>query len=132
MISDKETDIEEKIVKFENVHNKIKYKAFGKVSISKRRKESEPVDDDPVNMEEKAKQLYQEQEKRADDEIEEVKRKKLSRVGNVWEIRKRVIGGKKAHHEATAIVNPLNGKLVVSKKPNKECFFRLLQSYPCE
>ena len=40
-------------------------------------------------------------------------------MGNIWEIRKRVIGGKKAHHEATAIVNPINGKLVVSKNQIK-------------
>ena len=131
VIGDKETDIEEKMVKFENIHNTIKYKSFGKVTISKKRSESERVDEDPVAMEEKAEQLYKEQEKRANDEIKEVKRKKLSKVGNVWEIRKRVIGGgRKAHHEATSIVNPVTGKLVVSKNQIKKSFFRVLQSYP--
>ena len=47
--------------------------------------------------------------------MKKLREKKLSRVGNIWEIRKRVIGGKKAHHEATAIIDPINGKMVVSK-----------------
>ena len=36
-------------------------------------------------------------------------------MGSIWKIRNRMIGGKKASHEATAIVDPKNGKLGVSK-----------------
>ena len=50
-----------------------------------------------------AKYLFEEQEKIANQEIEELKRKKLSKVGNIWEIRKKVIGGKKTNIQATAI-----------------------------
>ena len=45
---------------------------------------------------------------------------KLSKVGKVWEIRKRIIGGKKSLLQATAVTDPVSGKLVVSKSKIKE------------
>ena len=37
-------------------------------------------------------------------------------MGKIWEVKKRIIGGKKATMEATAIINPGTGKLSVSKE----------------
>ena len=45
---------------------------------------------------------------------------KLSKVGKIWEIRKRIVGGVKGHFEATAITNPLDGKLVISRESIKK------------
>ena len=45
---------------------------------------------------------------------------KKSRVGRIWEIRKRVIGGERKSIEQTAIVDPETGKVVGSRKKIKE------------
>ena len=60
-----------------------------------------------------AKDLMEEQEKRAEDELNKIKEIGKSKVGKIWEIKKKVVGGKKATMEATAIVNPETGKMVV-------------------
>ena len=67
-----------------------------------------------------AKSVFEEEERIANQEIEELKKKKLSKVGNYWEIRKEVIGGKKLNILATAIIDPISGKLVTSKQKIKE------------
>ena len=40
---------------------------------------------------------------------------KVPKVGKIWEIRKQVVGGKKACLDSTAIVHPVSGALVVSR-----------------
>ena len=75
VIDSKETDIEEKMVKFDKIHDKIKYQAFGKVTISQKRSEGTINNAEPVAMEENAKKLYLDQENRINDEIEEVRGK---------------------------------------------------------
>ena len=47
--------------------------------------------------------------------LKKLKKIKTSKAGKIWEIRKRIICGKKAILEATAITNPETNKLVVSK-----------------
>ena len=53
--------------------------------------------------------------KRAEEEMTEIYHLRNGRVGKIWEVKKRIIGGKKATLQATAIVNPETGKLSVSK-----------------
>ena len=43
----------------------------------------------------------------------------------MWEVRKKVVGGKKAVLEATAIVNPKTKKLVVQRNEIKEVTLQL-------
>ena len=51
VVESKDTNIEEKMKKFDKIHNKIKYKAFGKVTISgNRKKKSEQSEDDEICM----------------------------------------------------------------------------------
>ena len=45
---------------------------------------------------------------------------KLSKVGKIWELKKKIIGGKKALIENTAIKDPKSGKLAASKEQVKE------------
>ena len=52
--------------------------------------------------------------------MEKIEKSSKNKVGKVWEIKKTIIGGKKAAQEATAILNPTTGKLAVSKKEIKE------------
>ena len=59
---------------------------------------------------------YEDEEDIIDKEIEEIKRMKTSKAGKVWEIRKKVIGGKRQPSEATAVINPKTGKLAVTKE----------------
>ena len=44
---------------------------------------------------------------------------KTSKVGKIWEIRKKVLGGRKANIVSRAIVNPENGKMAVTQKEVK-------------
>jgi hypothetical protein len=59
------------------------------------------------------------EEEMISEEINEIKRMKKSKAGKVWEIRKKVIGGKKQPTEATAVINPKTGKLAVTKEEIK-------------
>ena len=108
--------MDNKMAAFEKIHNKIKFKSFGKVKIGgkHKEKEKEKVTDNIGGINE-AKNLYDEEEARANKEIEEIKNLKVSKVGKIWEVKKRIVGGNKALIQSTAITNPENGKLVVTQ-----------------
>ena len=124
IVENKQLAIEQVSHKFEKVHNKIKFKAFGKVTITNKEKTKNNIEKTKQNEidsdEVKAHKLKIEQIKRTEEEIQEIKTFKSGRVGQIWEIKKRVVGGKKATMEATSIVDPATGKLVVSKKQIKK------------
>ena len=113
--------IEEKMFKFNKVHEKIKFMAFGKITLGSKPKEEKTLNKNKKkdDQEDEAKSLFEEEVKRTSEEIEELKKMKKSKVGTIWEIKKRIVGGKKANIEATAIVNPKDGKLAVTKKQIK-------------
>ena len=127
VISDKNTNIEEKYSKFEKVHDKIKYKAFGKVTISDRKNNKYDEEKAVTSNKTNAKELFEEQQKKADEAIKEIKNKKLSRVGNIWEVRKKVLGKRKENTRPNAILNPENGKLVVSNQNIKTVTLKYCQ-----
>ena len=58
----------------------------------------------------RSKEKFEELEKIAEEEIEEIRKLKNGKVGQIWELRKRILGGKKAAMEPTSIINPDNGK----------------------
>ena len=64
--------------------------------------------------------MFEEQEKGANGAIETIKKLKVPKLGKIWEIRKQVLGGKKACLESSAIVHPNTGKLVASRTGIKE------------
>ena len=118
-VIEKEDTIEEKMRKFDKIHDKIKHKAFGKVTIG--RKASTKSDEDEEALEsDKAEDLFEEQVTRANDAIEEIKKLNLPKVGKIWDIRKKVLGGKKACMDSTAILHPNSGELVVSRNIIRE------------
>ena len=117
MIEDEDSNIDEKYSKFKKIHDKIKFKAFGKVTIGpgKDLKRKDRVEgEDPV------KELLEAQQNRAEAEINEIEKVKGGKVGKVWEIKKKVIGGKKDTIKATAIINPKTGKLALTKSEIKK------------
>ena len=54
---------------------------------------------------------------------------KTSKLGKIWEIRKKVLKSKKATQDTIAVVHLISEKLVVSRKEIKKCLIRLLQGY---
>ena len=125
IVDDKTVSLTELIEKFEKMNKNIKFEAFGKVTIRNRsRKTDKMVEDKNETEEERAKALYEEQEKIVNEELEDIKGCKNGRAGRVWQIRKRVVGGKKEHMKPNAIRNPDTGKLEVKKKGIKEVTLR--------
>ena len=118
-VIDTEDDVEEKMKKFNKIHDKIKFKAFGKVTIG-RKSTNKKDDGEDKQGDDKAKELFEEQVKEANDAIEKIKKLKVPKLGKIWEIRKQVLGGKKACLESSAIVHPSTGKLVASRTGIKE------------
>ena len=62
-----------------------------------------------------ATELLEAQQKRAQSKIEDIEKTKGGKVRKVWEIKKKVLGGKLTDVEATAIINPKTGNLALSK-----------------
>ena len=114
-----EGTIEEKMVRFEKIHDKIKYKSFGKVTIGPNKRNEQNTAGNK-STEEIKEDILKEQEEKVSKEIEDIKSMKKSKVGKIWEIRRRVLGGKKATQEATAIVDPNSGKIVASRAEIKQ------------
>ena len=112
MIKNDKTNIDEKYKRFEKIHDKIKFKAFGKVTIRQRRI---PKDELEVVGKDTVTELLKSQQKRAQSKIEDIEKTKGGKVRKVWEIKKKVLGGKKTDVEATAIINPKTGNLALSK-----------------
>ena len=110
IIDEEGLTIDEKMNKVRKVDTKIMFSAFGKVQIK-------TSHDDKVNGdEESAEEQLKEQEKLIEEEILKIKEDNKCKTSRIWDIRKKVLGGKKAKSEATAVVDPETNKLVVSKK----------------
>ena len=135
-IENDEISVEEAFQRVKKMHEKIKYKAFGKVKIKsdfQSRGRTESLNQTSCQP----KADYEEMERIAGEEIEEIRKLRKGRVGQIWEVRKRIIGGKRAAMVATAIVNPSNGKVVVSRTEIKEvtlnyCIETLKNNEPSE
>ena len=120
IVLNKEYSIDETKKRFDKVHEHIKYKAFGKVTLRQNHKEKGKKEskgnDKKEKEEDKANKQWEEEVKRAEEEIKEIDKLRNGKVGKIWEVKKRIIGGKKATMQATAVINPETGKLSVSKE----------------
>ena len=122
IVMDENMTIEEIMNKFENIHNRIKFKAFGKVTIGTNKKKvtRQKEDDDDETEEVKARLMFEEQGKIVDDELKKINEARHGKAGQIWAIRKKVIGGKKADSLATAIVDPVTKNLITNKNQIKD------------
>ena len=117
MAENKEIDVETMMTNFEKMHDKIKFRAFGKVTLGGRitmRKSEEN------NTEGDAETEFNEKVRKAKKEIEEIAKTTNVKVGKIWDVRKKVLGKRKSETQATAIINPQTTNLVVSKAEIKE------------
>ena len=122
-IDNDKTSVEDATKSAKDLLNRIKFKSFGKVQIKsgnkkqiqsvRRMRSSDHLSGDP-------KRNFEELEKMAEEEIQEIRKLKKGKVGQIWELRKRIMGGKKATMEPTSIINPDNGKAAVTRREIKE------------
>ena len=113
-------DVGEEIDK---VDNKIKFKAFGKVTLGNTKKSSkskDDVDEGFFDEEEEAKDLIEKGMKRAEEVINKLKMENKSENPTVFQIAKTIQGPKKTGVEAVAIKDPKKQTLVVSAKEIKK------------
>ena len=119
VINNEEDNVEEAMKKFNKIHDKIKFISFGKATVREKSK---------INQDEKSTDdLVEEQEKRAAEEIEQIKKVKGGRVGQIWDLKKKIVGGKKATMKANAIIDPKTKTLVVAKKQIQEVSLKYCQ-----
>ena len=113
VIEDDDKSIEEKMTLFEKKHDKIKFKAFGKKTIGRKKANQKEGGDTEMDTLDK-------QEERMMEELEEINKLETGKVGKVWEIRRKVIGGKKKEQDNNTIINPETGNIATSKNEIKE------------
>ena len=75
MVGDENTNVEDKMAQFDRIHEKIKFKAFGKVTLNSNKKVKYEKKKSVTDDEDRVKELFEEQEKKAEHEIEEIKKK---------------------------------------------------------
>ena len=118
VIEDKTLNIPDIMKKFENIHNSIKFKAFGKVTIKNKpakSKEANEKEDVDKTEQEEVIDLHKEQESKIEQELNSIKACNNGRAGQIWQLRKKVLGDKKAKLVPKALRNPRTGKLEVTK-----------------
>ena len=122
IVRNEELSIQEVSVNISSILDKVRYAAFGKVTL--RNKIENRLDNIPISLaeeeeENKAENLHNDQIKKTEKEIEEIKKSKFGKVGQIWNMRKKVIGGKRNYMHANAIINPTTGKLMVPNEQSK-------------
>ena len=141
VIDNEDLNIEETVRKFEKIHNDIKYKAFGKVTLNnnsnKEHYEEEDNNEEKDTDEKKAEKWAKDQHVIVEKELNNLKKTKNGKAGQVWAVRKKVIGEKKTQTLPTAIIDPETNKLVVNPNKIKEvtlkyCINTLRNNYPSE
>ena len=113
IVNDKNRCIETVVEDVENGLNKIKYSAFGKTTIRKKKTKCSNEAQNPVT-------LLQKQNDRVEHEINELKKMNSSKSTKIFKIAERIRGPKGAVQEPTAVKNPKTGETVVSTKGIKE------------
>ena len=111
VIKDEGKTIQEKVNKIDKIMDKIKYQAFGKVTLNSKSNNKKDAEIDDTS----AEKDWKETEERTEKEMDKIKQANNSKVGRIWTIRKEVLGLKK-QQESSAIINPQTGKLAVSRK----------------
>ena len=81
-------------------------------------------DKEEESEETRAKPMFTELEQMVDDELKKIREIKNGKAGQIWEIRKKVIGGNKGDNLATAIEDPVTKKLITNKNLIKETILK--------
>merc|ERR1711867_65934 len=107
--------IDEAIKRIDNLENKVKFKAFGKTTCTKKN----------FNKVSKAKymdniELLEVQAKNIEKEVNKIKGKEKGSIGRIFKMKAAISGNKRSREEATAVRNPKNGELTVSANEIKK------------
>ena len=124
-----EKNIDEAMKKIEALDTKIKFKSFGKTKNSlKKNPQSRLCRCDPSQIgrcktcktqKDKDEELLARQSKKIELAIEKIKASKQGRAGNIFQMRKEIMGPKNGGQDASAIRDPDNGELIVNKEEIK-------------
>ena len=123
VIDNKEKEIEEVMENMEQIQNKVKFRSFGKVSLGENKKKVGDIvtkQDKEETEEEKAKEILKLQIEDTEKQLDKIRNSKNGKVGMIYAAAKTVRGGKKDSIEATAVVDPESGKLMVSREEIKK------------
>ena len=108
-----ELSTEEVMQKVEAIEDKLKFEAFGKTKSKNEKKRA-------GKKNKTDEEIVKEQAKYIEEEILKVKDDKKGKVGRVYEMKKRLCGGRKEAQEPVAVRNPDTGELVVATEEIKE------------
>ena len=116
VIDDKTMNIDEVTEKVNKIHDKVKYRSFGKVTLSARRTNKHQEKEEIGTEEEKAKVLLDKQVKEVDKEIRDIEEKQKGTVGRIYEIKKKVNGVKKEAMMPAAVISLKQGDWLFLKR----------------
>ena len=104
----------------DKIHDKIKYKAFGKTRIKKRVEKSKQVTEGMEDTDDDPKGILARQAKKIEEEIQNIKENNSGRVNRVFRMRNVVRGSNKADQEAHAILDTESKEIIVNQETIKE------------
>ena len=121
LVENESKSVEEIMTCFEKIHDKIKFKSFGKTKISLTKPKCKVgTNEETESDEKKAKNLLKKQSEILLNEIGEIKEMKQGRSTKVFKLREKILGHKKQSQEACAVKDPKTEELIVSSEEIKK------------
>ena len=114
IIKDETLPIDEVMEKIESFEKEIKFAAFGKTRLSGKKKKGKCE-----SILEKEEDILRRQCQKIEDQINEIKGKKLGRVGSIFKIKEMINGPKKGSQDPTAVRHPITDDIIVSSEEIK-------------
>ena len=99
VVDNLDIDIETVMKELDKIDTKIKFKSFGKTKPKSRKYVKEKIEE--KTQIEKDKAIKQKEAEKVEHQIEKIKSKNQGRAGNMFRIRKDIVGPKKSGQEAT-------------------------------
>ena len=118
IIEDSDINIENVMKEIDKIDTKTKFQAFGKTKLTSRKALNNKLDN--KTQDEKDAAIKQKETEKVENQIEKIKSKNQGRAGNVFRIRKDIVGPKKAGQEATSVKDPSTGEILVTKDDIKK------------
>ena len=126
---DNDTDIDKVIKKINVIETKIKFKSFGKTKVSSKQVKKDIKCLDPCkiyncnrckNQKEKDEELIDKRTKQIEEAVLRIKESRQGRAGNIFKMKKELVGSKKSKQEAIALRHPETGEIIVNKNEIKK------------
>ena len=118
IIEDLDVDIETVMKELDKVDTQIKFQSFGKTKPKSRKCLKDKLKD--KTQLEKDVAIKQKETEKVEHQIEQIRFKNQGIAGNVFRIRKNIVGPKKAGQEDTYVKHPTTGEILVTKEDIKK------------